>query len=74
MDKAIINAIAIKDADDTKQLIEAECLLAHTIADLYDIDNEPEQWPEGASSDNPAEEVPEERKAREEMKDRGFFG
>jgi len=33
-----------------------------------------EDWPDGVSDDDPNRETPEERRAREEMKDRGFFG
>jgi len=35
---------------------------------------EDDEYPEGASDDDPEKELPEEKKRREEFKDRGFYG
>lgn len=70
LDKAIIKKLKGGDMDGIGELVEAEIKLA----EYYEILEEPPQdWPEGASTDNPEEELPEERKKRELMKDRGFY-
>ena len=45
---------------------------SHTRPPISSIDDA--HWPDGASEDNPEAETPIEKRNREEMKNRGFFG